>query len=748
MQQTKHNNITLKEVEALQQKLDNKTKVLHEYFKEFGNEAKCREIEVIKSQTDKYQIVIVGNISAGKSTFINALLGKRMLPTDGLATTDCATFIHLSQVEKRAEITFADEKPKVVLNLEYDDNNPIKEFQKYNGSKEEEDKYNNVNEIHLYYPFMEELDLNYDVVLVDTPGPNNTDEHASKHKQQVMTALQDANLAIFLFDFGQLSTNLKATDENDKQTDKNLWDTLKDKKDGDEDFEVFFALNKIDQRFEDDKNKEGSSTEFYNRVKKDYMCNGNINFKPMIQDALTTLNKAIKENKLEPSEENIFPLASRWFLDYIVAKCEDDKQDCLRHFEKICHGTSITAESLFYEYCGIEALQKAIKKHLNTTAKYKLLNNKLSKIKEIESDETNRLETTTQTLNKPKEEAQKKLSKASQYLKKEMEHKKKSLETDIKSYCKTYSENIEGTIKTQLDKRVSAIEIVRKAFLFVKFYGEHGNRHKAQKQSEEAYMDYNFKGAIDKKGKELKEKDRIEEIKGTILDSEEQAFELFESYQNTLIENAFIKYTNSRINIKTILNDFNRACINCLKNLKDEIEKECAKELDINIQHDNIQEEEQLSMPSIQIQVPLSTLQTEWETHGNIVTKPFKSAIRWLSNKKFFNEKGKDRRLTVRFDLHKMIKELEGCLKQYKDEYGRQDIENCKTILQDKEREHIQSFNRFLIQKQQELDDLHNQLQEKEEELNKAKKQQEEFKKLLNKFREYAPSIDNPRYNT
>ena len=84
-------------------KLEKQIEELKDYF------IKVRKLEPNHSRLDKlkeirdglknktYNIAIVANMSAGKSTFINALFGEEILPSSTGATTDCATHIYSSK---------------------------------------------------------------------------------------------------------------------------------------------------------------------------------------------------------------------------------------------------------------------------------------------------------------------------------------------------------------------------------------------------------------------------------------------------------------------------------------------------------------------------------------------------------------------------------------------------------------------------------------------------------------------------
>ena len=57
--------------------------------------------------TGYFTIAIAGKMSAGKSTFINSLIGEQLLPTGHFQTTSCITWI-VSSKKRLMEVTFAD----------------------------------------------------------------------------------------------------------------------------------------------------------------------------------------------------------------------------------------------------------------------------------------------------------------------------------------------------------------------------------------------------------------------------------------------------------------------------------------------------------------------------------------------------------------------------------------------------------------------------------------------------------------
>lgn len=133
----------------------------------------CREIEDYE-----FKIVVVGEFSRGKSTFINALLGEKLLPSKALPTTATLN-----------KISYANEK-KVTIHY-HDKNSPLKEislddFKTLNaprepieGDHQSEDLFKKQSEylqsisfVNIKYPLA--LCKN-NISIIDTPGTNDLD---------------------------------------------------------------------------------------------------------------------------------------------------------------------------------------------------------------------------------------------------------------------------------------------------------------------------------------------------------------------------------------------------------------------------------------------------------------------------------------------------------------------------------------------------------------------------------------------
>ncbi len=250
---------------------------------------KDKTINNIEALLDKtYKIAVVANMSAGKSTFINAMFANDILPTCSEATTDCPVYIYSDDNSNndKAIVEFSDGRTPIELNK----HDVIKELKLYakKDSKELDDKYKNVYRIHLYWDFYSlknTQDSNLKFVFIDTPGPNNTNEFQNKHRNITKNIiLEEANMALYLLDYGQIDSNLELAKGN-------IWDLIKQRKDRDENFEVFFIINKIDMAFEDNRKllkirHSKNRDEFYKNLKKVWLHHENKAMKKVKKTAI------------------------------------------------------------------------------------------------------------------------------------------------------------------------------------------------------------------------------------------------------------------------------------------------------------------------------------------------------------------------------------------------------------------------------------------------------------------------------
>ena len=138
-----------------------------------------------KISQDYYMVVVLGEFKRGKSSFVNALLGKGLLPTDVLPETATINML-LYNESPVLEVVYKDgHKEKGDVSLDF-----LRQFSANNASNKAE----SVNYIKIGYP-MDVLENR--VVLVDTPGVADLDDIRT---DVTYGFIPQANAVIFLLD--------------------------------------------------------------------------------------------------------------------------------------------------------------------------------------------------------------------------------------------------------------------------------------------------------------------------------------------------------------------------------------------------------------------------------------------------------------------------------------------------------------------------------------------------------------------
>ena len=324
----------------------------------------------------QYKIAVVANMSAGKSTFINALFGDSILPAYSHATTDCPIYIYSDDNPDNdmAIVEFTDGKETIELPKEI-----VQKEIKYYAQKDDDsldNKYKNVKKIDLHWDFhvlqnSEKYDMKF--ILIDTPGPNNTDEHAFKHSDITRNIIvNEGDMVLYLFDYGQIDANLESSEDN-------LWGLIKQRKGQDPNFEVFFVINKIDKAFEDNKKIEeiknsSSKEEYYKNIKKYWFY-----YEKIAEEKIK--NSATRYGFKSPK---IFTVSSK-FIEYYRNRKKlnfdhsDDIDEFVKFFKKSFENNW---KVKFHDYLGYKTIEKELKKHLNMDEKnFKLIKRKKIKYK-------------------------------------------------------------------------------------------------------------------------------------------------------------------------------------------------------------------------------------------------------------------------------------------------------------------------------------------------------------------------------
>lgn len=422
--------------------LEKQINELQEYVTKYPSKDIQASIEQVRNELENqnYNIAIVANMSAGKSTFINALFGEEILPSSNAATTDCATHIHSSKnsnAEKKAIITFKDNTQK---ELDQDKLSELKEYAKKDENTTEK-KYKNVERIELYYPFKhipdEYQNDDLKIFFVDTPGPNNQGSSADKHRKQTQDAIAKAQVALFLFDYTQLdatkNSNESKGEEYLESYSNDLWSIIKYRKDSNPDFKVFFIVNKIDSIF-GDAFQEKNPWVFIEEKKKN------------IEEEL----KEVAKEKGIKDAEVFFMGALPATISRIYNKLDEDNYSwllkdtlkaCKERFERIYPKED--KKQAFEDFMGITTIENKINTQINKQASEHLMQCIQSTIETSLQREKKNIETRIFSAQQPVNEANNNINNA----KKELENIQ-SKQADLKETIQDkQNETLEHTIK-------------------------------------------------------------------------------------------------------------------------------------------------------------------------------------------------------------------------------------------------------------------------------------------------------------
>lgn len=160
--------------------------LLQEDFVQENEAASAKLQELVQDiKNDFFVVVVLGEFKRGKSTFINALIGNDLLPTDILPET--ATINAL----------IYNEKPELQIVLQdgsMEKGVPERKFLERFSAKNEDAELSRIKYIKIGYPFKL---LNNNVVIVDTPGVSDLNEQRC---DVTCNFIPKANAVLFLLD--------------------------------------------------------------------------------------------------------------------------------------------------------------------------------------------------------------------------------------------------------------------------------------------------------------------------------------------------------------------------------------------------------------------------------------------------------------------------------------------------------------------------------------------------------------------
>jgi len=636
-----------------------------DYYKNYPNENRKNELLKIKNSLENqvYKIGVIANMSAGKSTFVNSFLGENILPSFNQATTDCAVFIYSKpNIEKKAIIYFEDKQPLTIKeNLEY-------ELKQYSRKDEDcEEKYRNVEKIELFYPFknIQNSNEDFEVVFIDTPGPNSTGEYKQKHKDQTRAVLNEVDLALFLFDYDQLDANLQSDEQG-------LWKSIEKRVKKDKNFDIYFILNKIDGGLKDNLREIYSRDNYEEEAKKLWFNAEN--------KAIYKLSEAAKNHNIE--NPKIYPISAKYgLLDRIENKSFDEEDEFdifLKIFKRVFKEKY---KNEFKKYVGIEKLENDINEYIDKEIKSKILQKINYQMDIIYFDETKELKTKITILETPQKEALEKIKKTENFLNKESKQIKKKFENELDKIKEKYLEKIKIKVNEYIDEEFySKIdEATQRTLLFFK---ELGNGIVVDKAIILAkHSELNIKKTKESKGFI----DKIVETTNQMINNEELSIKIKDKTKVKIVEKGLTNfivslledYKNNYLDIKTDIKNIYMDSLKKMQNLffdyKKKFNLDFEENLNIKIEEFNID----ANITILNIKLPESVLDYQhkdeiWSKGGSFSEKKQiqqEEHILTINSKNVFNTFKNIIGLIKRSALNKELQGYQKVLENYKIEY-------------------------------------------------------------------------------
>ena len=710
------NNLTKRDIR-------NKIENLEKYFSKYKNQDASKKLEEIKQKLNEkeYKIAVVANMSAGKSTFINALFGKVVLPTNSEATTDSATYIYsIPNTENKLEVFFSNGKNKVITeNIEdeiklyaYKDEKIERDEKKNN---KDLSKYKNVEKINLYYPFKElQTSANEDmnIVFIDTPGPNSTGDYGDEHKRKTREVLREVDMALFAFDYDQIDSNLKSDEQG-------LWHTIETRAKGDKDFEVYFLINKIDMAMNDnfkDIPKTDNRDEF-NRLKRENWLKGEILAKEKVE-------KAAKNHGIE--NPKVYLVFSFYQLLERNDKKNEDDEDTLdifkkKHFKRVF---GENWEDKYINYLGIVKLEKDINNYINTTLNDNILKNRFRDIQDVMKDVYDSLNPVKQKLKEcksDKEKVEKDIHKALEYLKQDGEAEKleKNMNLEFKKSSEEYilkiNNTIDYTIKRELTDKVDEMSKI------------------AIKYAEAIAIGRSHNNAVQTAIRMSKTINLLQKSITIPLKTDINTDSILKSMQNYM-KSLFEDYKNNYLDIKTDLKnifvDYEIEVSNIFWEVKDKLNQELQNALDIEMQSLEMQTVDIDSSLSFEVSIPDSILDYKYQKEEYY----YKSNKSWWNPFSWFED---DSKVVTQEALHILTikpldlkQSIERSMNNTIESFVEQEKTNYENAIIGVIKDNSIIFNDFRNNKKKEINDLNNKLKNSEKELQLVEKQLEDFNNL------------------
>lgn len=326
----------------------------------------------------EFPVNVVATMSSGKSTLINALLQKKLMPSKNEACTATITEI-LDNDEERFIADVYDENGEILQEI------PELTYEIMNELNDDEKVYRIDAEGNI--PFLDSKSTA--LMLVDTPGPNNSQNQAHKNTTYRAISNDSNNLILYVLNGTQLSTNddaalLSYVAEQIKKGGKQMRDRF------------LFVINKMDG-FNPEEEDIGKAIQ----ASKNYLASYGIEDPQIFPcSAYTALNirtslKGIDIDNLTPKEQRKLSQAAKdaipmiyKFIDYSALHLEQystlspSAQRELEYRLAQAEKREDTKEQALI-HCGIYSIEAAITAYVKKYAKTKKVKDLVESFQEV-----------------------------------------------------------------------------------------------------------------------------------------------------------------------------------------------------------------------------------------------------------------------------------------------------------------------------------------------------------------------------
>ena len=203
-------------------------------------------------QAQKYQVAVIAAMKAGKSTFLNAMIGADILASESEACTVCRTDVRLLEAGQKPRLLEYQQGQRQPIIISEGDTGKIRQdFLERTREIRENNNSDNTTRFELWHSIeaISKFSSLAGFTLVDTPGPNEWQSagfNTVALKQTALEALRTCNAILFVLDYSSFKDNTNS---------ELLQDLIEQRQEflAENNGKIYFILNKVDRKSEKDR---------------------------------------------------------------------------------------------------------------------------------------------------------------------------------------------------------------------------------------------------------------------------------------------------------------------------------------------------------------------------------------------------------------------------------------------------------------------------------------------------------------